>query len=536
MYVVDWKLAETLGLKRGMFEDRTALITGSARGIGEATAHTLAALGAEVVIVDQLVEQGRAVAAAIRASGGRAKFLRCDLSKQADITKLIPRALAAFGKIDILINNALRMDIAPVAAFDVKKWDAAFAVNVRAPFLLAQAFLPGMLAANQGTIVNMVAYEGQALSSAYSATKSASRSLARSIALEVPPGVPVYAFSFVPGVVDTPLIREFVVPQMMAVFGLPEEAVMAAVSQNPGYPGLVPREHCATSVIYTIAHAEEYNAQVADTFDPLRRFGVITMPEVDPNQAPALGVAGAVSQDIKLYLTGLSDLNHDLQKRIEVRTRELEEARARSETLLLNILPKPIAERLKQGEVMIADHYDHATVLFADIANFTPLSAKISPQKLVELLNQIFTVFDEIVGRYELEKIKTIGDCYMIVGGVPNASANHAEQVARAALDMIPALAKVSHQLDLPLETRIGLHSGPVVAGVIGQQKFIYDLWGDTVNLASRMESHGVQSRIHCTQTVHDQLQDAFRFEARGDIDIKGKGPMPTWFLLGTDS
>jgi class 3 adenylate cyclase/NAD(P)-dependent dehydrogenase (short-subunit alcohol dehydrogenase family) len=536
MYVVDWKLAESLGLKRGEFQGRTALITGSARGIGEATAHTLAALGAEVVIVDQLVEQGQAVAAAICASGGQAKFLRCNLAKQADITQLIPRALAAFGKIDILVNNALRMDVAPVANFDVKKWDLTFAVNVRAPFLLAKAFLPGMLAGNQGTIVNIVAYEGQGLTSAYSATKSASRSLARSISQEVPPGVHVHSFSFVPGVVDTPLIREFVVPQLMAVFGLSEEATLTAISQNPGYSGLVPREHCATALVYTLAHAEEYNGQVADTFDPLRRFGMITMPEIDPNQAPSLGVAGAVSQDIKLYLTGLSDLNHDLQKRIDVRTRELEAARAQSETLLLNILPPPIAERLKHGEVMIADHYDQATVLFADIANFTPLSASLSPQKLVELLNQIFSVFDGIVGRYELEKIKTIGDAYMVVGGVPKSSVNHTERMARAALDMIPALAEVSRHLNLPLDARIGVHSGPVVAGIIGQQKFIYDLWGDTVNLASRMESHGVQGRIHCTQAVRDRLKDSFHFESRGDIEIKGKGAMPTWFLLGAAS
>ncbi len=536
MYIVDWKLAETLGLKRGTFDGRTALITGSARGIGEATAHTLAALGAEVVVVDQLVEQGQAVAAAICASGGRAKFLRCNLAKQADITRLIPRALAAFGKIDLLVNNALQMDIAPVVALDIQKWDLTFAVNVRAPFLLAKAFLPGMLAGNRGTIVNMVAYEGQALSSAYSATKSASRSLARSISQEVPPGTAVHALSFVPGIVDTPLIRDFVMPQLMAAFGLSEEAAMAAISQNPGYSGLVPREHCATALVYTLAHAEEYNGQVADTFDPLRRFGVITVPEVDPNQAPALGVAGAVSQDVKLYLTGLSDLNHDLQKRIDVRTRELEVARAQTETLLLNILPPPIAQRLKNGEVMIADHYDQATVLFADIANFTPLSARLSPQKLVELLNEVFSVFDRIVGRYELEKIKTIGDSYLVVGGVPKSSINHTERMARAALDMIPALAQVSRDLDLPLDARIGVHSGPVVAGIIGQQKFIYDLWGDTVNLASRMESHGVQGRIHCTQAVRDQLKDSFHFESRGNIDIKGKGSMPTWVLLGAAS
>jgi class 3 adenylate cyclase len=229
----------------------------------------------------------------------------------------------------------------------------------------------------------------------------------------------------------------------------------------------------------------------------------------------------------------LTDLNHDLEKRIDVRTHELQLERARSESLLLNILPPPIAERLKQGEEMIADRFEQATVLFADIANFTPLAARLAPERVVEILDQIFSAFDSIVGRYELEKIKTIGDSYMVVGGLPAIIKDHTERVARAALEMTPALGSIARDLNLPLDIRIGIHRGPVVAGVIGRHKFIYDLWGDTVNIASRMESQGLANCIQCTETVHDALPTGFLFESRGSIDIRGKGLMPTWFLTG---
>jgi class 3 adenylate cyclase len=182
---------------------------------------------------------------------------------------------------------------------------------------------------------------------------------------------------------------------------------------------------------------------------------------------------------------------------------------------------------------MIADRYEQATVLFTDIANFTPLSARLAPERVVELLDQIFTAFDSIVGRYELEKIKTIGDSYMVVGGLPNTMKDHTERVARAALEMIPALDSIARNLNLPLAARIGIHRGPVVAGVIGRHKFIYDLWGDTVNIASRMESHGLANHIQCSGAVYEALPTGFVFESRGSVDIKGKGPMPTWFLTG---
>jgi len=531
--VVNTELMEKLDLPDGSFDGRVALITGSARGIGEATARALAYLGASVIIVDKLVEQGCAVAASIQEAGGKARFLRCDLSKVDEISNLIPYAQDTFGPVDLLINNALHVSVAPLVDYDLEEWEYTFAVNARAPFLLIKNFLPGMIAKGTGTLVNVVAYEGSPLAAIYAATKSATRSMARSVAQEIPPGVAVHAFSFVPGVVDTPLIHDVLVPQMSQVMGLPEDVLLAGLAINPGYPGLLPVDHCATALVYCLAHAEEYNAQVADPFDPLQHHGIISVPKPEPDNLRALDVAGAVSQDIKNYLQGLSDLNHDLEKRIDVRTHELQVERARSESLLLNILPPPIAERLKQGEEMIADRYEQATVLFADIVNFTPLSSHLSPERLVEILDQIFTSFDSIVGHYELEKIKTSGDAYIVVGGLPNALKDHTERVARAALEMPPALSSIARQRDLPLDIRIGIHCGPVVAGVIGRHKFIYDLWGDTVNIASRMESQGFPNRIQCSQAVHDALLAGFTFESRGQVDIKGKGPMPTWFLTG---
>jgi adenylate cyclase len=198
------------------------------------------------------------------------------------------------------------------------------------------------------------------------------------------------------------------------------------------------------------------------------------------------------------------------------------------------VLPAPIAERLKLDKAIIADYFEDVTVLFADIVNFTPLSARLRPQRVVEILDAVFTVFDGIADRHALEKIKTIGDCYMMVGGLPEKMSRHTDAVARAALDIHRALASVSQDQGISLSVRIGMHTGPVVAGVIGRQKFIYDLWGDTVNTASRMESHGVAARIQCTKEVVDVLDDRYIFEPRGKIEVKGKGLMHAYFLVGS--
>ena len=203
-----------------------------------------------------------------------------------------------------------------------------------------------------------------------------------------------------------------------------------------------------------------------------------------------------------------------------------------TERLLLNILPKPIAERLQEQPQIIADSFAEVSVLFADLVGFTDFSSQKSPTELVEILNLIFSKFDLLSQQHGLEKIKTIGDAYMVVGGLPTYREDHAEAIARMALDMQASLDSVNHKLGESFCLRIGINIGPVVAGVIGLTKFIYDLWGDTVNVASRMESSGIPGEIQVTAAVYDRLNHKFTFKKRGDIAIKGKGKMTTYFLV----
>jgi class 3 adenylate cyclase len=210
----------------------------------------------------------------------------------------------------------------------------------------------------------------------------------------------------------------------------------------------------------------------------------------------------------------------------------LEVAHAKSEALLRNILPEEIAASLKDHDRVIADLFEGASVLFADVVNFTPLSASMNPAQVVELLNEVFSGFDALVEKYQLEKIKTIGDCYMVAAGVPRPRRDHAQVLTQFALDMRDYVAQ--HQFQgFTLSFRIGLNSGPLVAGVIGRRKFIYDLWGDTVNTASRMESHGKANCIQITCATYELVQDRFICEPQGTVDVKGKGPMTIWHVLG---
>ncbi len=222
----------------------------------------------------------------------------------------------------------------------------------------------------------------------------------------------------------------------------------------------------------------------------------------------------------------------------DVTTRHLAEEALRvekecSEQILLNILPRPIVDELKRASGSISHRFESATVLFADIVGFTAAAASLPPNAIVETLNEIFTSFDSIAERLELEKIKTIGDAYMVVGGVPLPRPNHAESIAEMALSMQDAISGFSFPGRPPLSLRIGISTGPVVAGVIGMRKFIYDLWGDTVNVASRMESSGEPGRIQVAQPTYQVLRDRYRFEHRGEIPIKGKGMLSTYFLVG---
>jgi guanylate cyclase len=204
----------------------------------------------------------------------------------------------------------------------------------------------------------------------------------------------------------------------------------------------------------------------------------------------------------------------------------------RSETLLLNILPKEISEALKTDRSAIAAHYESASVLFADVVGFTPMAATMTPLRLVNLLNDVFQCFDDLVEKHDLEKIKTIGDCYMVAAGVPRERPDHAAALVQLAIDMREAVATRTFG-DRKLGFRFGINSGPVVAGVIGRKKFIYDLWGAAVNVASRMESQGASGTIQITRSTHDLMEDQFDCESAGTIKVKGGAEMEVWRVLG---
>lgn len=205
----------------------------------------------------------------------------------------------------------------------------------------------------------------------------------------------------------------------------------------------------------------------------------------------------------------------------------------KADRLLLNILPVEIVARLKQGETLIADSFPAATVLFADLVGFTALSASMTPSDLVTLLTEVFSMFDQLVQQHGVEKIKTMGDAYLAVGGVPTPRPDHGEAIAALALDMQAGIARINAARGYLLHLRTGIATGPIIAGVISSQKFRYDIWGDTVNTASRMESHGLAGHIQVTTETYTLLRAQFNFQERGIIQVKDKGPMRTYFLLG---
>jgi len=220
---------------------------------------------------------------------------------------------------------------------------------------------------------------------------------------------------------------------------------------------------------------------------------------------------------------------------LSAQTRTIEKQRDENQQLLLNILPEPIADRIKSGETTIADSFASVSVVFADLVGFTPYAAARPANEVVDTLSRIFTGFDELAENLGLEKIKTIGDAYMAVSGLPIRSEDHAAAAARFGLAMLDFIRRFNEENGTDFNVRVGINTGPVLAGVIGKHKFVYDLWGDTVNVASRMESHGVAGTVHISKSTWDNLQfeGGFEAEGRGEIEIKGRGSMPTYLLKG---
>jgi len=294
---------------------------------------------------------------------------------------------------------------------------------------------------------------------------------------------------------------------------------------QPAYPGLF--SAVPLSVALATAWAAGYRAWALAVVAWFGGTPLIFLAVSDlPDDFATRLVYGAVS-DLAL-LTAVLLLGEAVRGR-----RALAVEQDRSERLLLNVLPAPIAARLKQGEAVIADRFQEVTVLFVDLVDFTRSSDHSTPERVVQVLDDLFTAFDRLAERHGLEKIKTIGDAYMAVGGLPAPRPDHAQAVAEMALAVREETARHRDPSGQPLAVRIGIDTGPVVAGVIGTTKFSYDLWGDTVNTASRMESQGVVGCIQVTERTYRRLRDRYRFERRGPIQVKGKGELVTWFLLG---
>jgi class 3 adenylate cyclase len=327
----------------------------------------------------------------------------------------------------------------------------------------------------------------------------------------------------------------------MLVFGMAVNLVViwiGAISPTAGYflytayavvfvtvgPFLA-RMNIKTQLVYTGLTLILYNA-----FDALLAHAA-PMVHLSINVALlTLGLVGALAAR-ELDVQGRLAFLH--RRIIREQMAALDAERSRSETLLLNVLPRRIADRLKEAPgVVIADRFASATVLFSDIVGFTQLSTQLPADELVRRLDEIFTRFDEIADQLSLEKIKTIGDAYMVCGGIPLARSNHAEAVCEMALRIRDCIDDLARNAGGDLRVRIGVHTGPVIAGVIGKKKFIYDVWGDTVNTASRMESHGVPGQIQVSEDTFELTKDIFEFESRGTITVKGKGEMRTHLLL----
>ena len=291
------------------------------------------------------------------------------------------------------------------------------------------------------------------------------------------------------------------------------------------YPGIYPAVPLSVALATAWAAGHRLWSLLVAGFFVLAGIGVGYQTLV-PNQ-PAVQVLGDVMRDTVLFAAVLL-----LGEAVRTR-RALQREEERSERLLLNVLPAPIAARLKQREDVIADGFPEVTVLFADLVDFTRRSQRSSPQQVVQVLDELFTAFDQLTKRHGLEKIKTIGDAYMVAGGLPEPRPDHAQAVADMALAMRDEVAGRTDPSGQPLQVRIGIDTGPVVAGVIGRDKFSYDLWGDTVNTASRMESLGVPGCIQVTARTYQRLRDSYRFQRRGLVAVKGKGEMVTYFLVG---
>ncbi|MEP0945648.1 MULTISPECIES: adenylate/guanylate cyclase domain-containing protein [Cyanophyceae] len=314
------------------------------------------------------------------------------------------------------------------------------------------------------------------------------------------------------------------------IYGAPQALLEVKLPRDIYRQGLISRHYLGWSLLGSCLVFTSGMLLLLDRVILLRLLGL-------SQQVQHIGRSNDLTQRVSVQgndeLSSLGQQINDMLGELQISNKKLAQEQQKAEQLLLNILPAPIAGELMQTKASIPQHFDEVTILFADIVGFTSLSHHLSPIKLVDLLNQIFSAFDSLAEQLDLEKIKTIGDAYMVAAGLPMPRDDHAEAIAEMALAMQQVTASFQAESGEPLEIRIGINTGVVVAGVIGTKKFIYDLWGDAVNVASRMEASSEPGQIQVTAATYERLKDRYRFERRGCIAIKGRGEMETYWLRG---
>ena len=532
------ELLGRIGLKPQIFEGRVALVTGAARGLGEHVARGLAHLGADTVLAD-IRESGEAVAASIRAEGGKAEFLKVDLRDSEALDTIQRRLLDRHGRIDILINNAATLRGMPLIETPMEEWDDIYRTTVRASAFLISKFLPGMIANRFGIIANTVAAEGLSYGAYFSSALVGQRSMVLSLAGEVGKADGVSVFGFAPGVMDTQLVHED--SMTLEYYGMSEEEWIRDFVDNPGYDGLMPPSDSAASYLYCLAHAPEYHGQIADAFHPLIQHGIITPKDEERSPGLSDNVHAAVRQ-CNDYIHGISSVNRNLEVRIEARTRELEEANCQLaaqkryvEDISARIgryLPQQLYQSIFSGDsgAEIGAGRKYLTVMFSDIRDFTKRTERLEPEALSEILNLYFSAMTEIARAHGATIDKFIGDAILAFFGDPRSDGRErdaqrcvemAVEMQRRMVALAPSFAKLG--LHDPLEIRIGINSGFCTVGNFGSyERMDYTIIGGPVNVAARLQAAAEPNAILVSGNTRSLLGGGIQLRDRGRLTLKG--------------
>jgi class 3 adenylate cyclase/NAD(P)-dependent dehydrogenase (short-subunit alcohol dehydrogenase family) len=532
-----------LKLEPNVFSGRIAVVTGAARGIGEQVARYLAHLGAHVIILD-IREEGEDTAERIRGNLRSAEFAQIDLRDLDALERFQQETLRSHSGVDILVNNAAKLEFEYFENAPADQWDDIYQTTVRASSFLSRKFLPKMLKNGYGVICNTLAPEAMTYAAHFAAALAGQKSMMLSLAGEVGNDSGVSVFGFVPGIVDTPLVREqnAVIPRF---FGMSQEERITKSITIPGYSGtgferLMPAEHCGASYVYCLVHAKSYHGQIADAFHPLINHGIVTpKPGEERARMPFDNPADTQLQD---YIQGLSTQQRNLETRITERTKDLETANQKLahqaqkfedvSAKISRYLPRQIYESIFAGEmdVDISSRRKNLTIFFSDLCDFAGKTERLEPEALSKILNHYFSEMTAIARNYGATIDKFIGDAILIFFGDPSTEGpeNDAKACVSMAVEMQQRMAVLANKFDSlglkePLEMRIGINSGFCTVGNFGSfERIDYTIVGTPVNIASRLQEAGAPGTIAVSRNTHALISDDFACEGIGQLRLKG--------------